>query len=170
MLQKYVKFCQIFDSILFFFQGGFGALWVCLGKLLGPLESLLGGLKSEKVSTVPRENHFFQCSFYNLLKFLMAFFGLSWSLLVYLVPNVGSQRFHKFGKHSSECWSKKRYKKGPLLGSKMGAKKSENRNRRLKAFSTRDSILSYIFFYIFCRFWSSLGSSWEPFWALDFLL
>ena len=31
-----------------------------LGSLLGPLEALLGGLKSEKMLTVPRENHFFE--------------------------------------------------------------------------------------------------------------
>ena len=31
-----------------------------LGSLLGPLEVLLGGLKSEKMQTVPRENHFFE--------------------------------------------------------------------------------------------------------------
>ena len=31
-----------------------------LGSLLGPLEALLGGLKSEKMQTVPRENHFFE--------------------------------------------------------------------------------------------------------------
>ena len=30
-----------------------------LGSLLGPLEALLGGLKSEKMLTVQRENHFF---------------------------------------------------------------------------------------------------------------
>ena len=30
-----------------------------LGSLLGSLEALLGGLKSEKMLTVPRENHFF---------------------------------------------------------------------------------------------------------------
>ena len=30
-----------------------------LGSLLGSLEALLGGLKSEKMPTVPRENHFF---------------------------------------------------------------------------------------------------------------
>lgn len=31
-----------------------------LGSLLGPLEALLGGLKSEKMQTVSRENHFFE--------------------------------------------------------------------------------------------------------------
>ena len=30
-----------------------------LGRLLGPFEALLGGLKSEKMPTVPLENHFF---------------------------------------------------------------------------------------------------------------
>jgi hypothetical protein len=33
---------------------------VPLGSLLGPLEALLGGLKSEKMQTVQRENHFFE--------------------------------------------------------------------------------------------------------------
>ena len=42
------------------FFGGFGALWVPLGSLLGPLEALLGGLKSEKMQTIQRENHFFE--------------------------------------------------------------------------------------------------------------
>ena len=42
------------------FFWGFGALWVPLGSLLGPLEALLGGLKSEKMQTVQRENHFFE--------------------------------------------------------------------------------------------------------------
>ena len=30
------------------FFGGFGALWVPLGSLLGPLEALLGGLWTQK--------------------------------------------------------------------------------------------------------------------------
>ena len=50
----------IFGFNFRFFLGGFGALWVPLGSLLGPLEALLGGLKSEKIQTVPRENHFFE--------------------------------------------------------------------------------------------------------------
>ena len=33
---------------------------VPLGSLLGPLEALLGGLKSENMQTVLRENHFFE--------------------------------------------------------------------------------------------------------------
>ena len=33
---------------------------MALGSLLGPLEVLLGGLKSEKMQTVSRENHFFE--------------------------------------------------------------------------------------------------------------
>ena len=31
-----------------------------LGSLLGPLEALLGGLKSEKMQTVPRKKNFFE--------------------------------------------------------------------------------------------------------------
>ena len=45
-----------FNFRLFF--GAFGAPWVPLGSLLGCLEALLGGLKSEKMPTVPLENHF----------------------------------------------------------------------------------------------------------------
>ena len=50
-----------FRFFIFFidFESHFGTLWVPLGSLLGPLEALLGGLKSEKMPTVPRENHFF---------------------------------------------------------------------------------------------------------------
>ena len=56
---------KLFQNLLIFgfnfglFCWGFGGLWVPLGSLLGPFEALLGGLKSEKMPTVPRENHFF---------------------------------------------------------------------------------------------------------------
>ena len=39
------KFCL---SFIFSFSLGFGALWVPLGSLLGPLEALLGGLWTQK--------------------------------------------------------------------------------------------------------------------------
>ena len=35
-------------NFLFIFSLGFGALWVPLGSLLGPLEALLGGLWTQK--------------------------------------------------------------------------------------------------------------------------
>ena len=40
-----VLFCLLF---IFSFSLGFGALWVPLGSLLGPLEALLGGLWTQK--------------------------------------------------------------------------------------------------------------------------
>ena len=43
------------DPIFDIFLDGFGAPWVSLGLL----EALLGRFKSEKMPTVPRENHFF---------------------------------------------------------------------------------------------------------------
>ena len=52
----------------------------------------------------------------------------------------------------------------------MGARKYENRDRRLKAFSTRDCILSFIYLYLFFRFWSSLGVSGESLGLLEALL
>ena len=39
---------QIFQKFVFSFSLGFGALWVPLGSLLGPLEALLGGLWTQK--------------------------------------------------------------------------------------------------------------------------
>ena len=54
------KFVNFLGPFLDPFFGGFGALWVPLGSLLGPLEALLGGLKSEKMQTISRENHFFE--------------------------------------------------------------------------------------------------------------
>ena len=62
-----------------------------LGSLLGPLEALLGGLKSEKMPTVPRENQFLLMQFFGFLKLLMALFGLSCSLLGGSGPKRGFQ-------------------------------------------------------------------------------
>ena len=59
LIPKLVQHVLIFGSILDPFFWGLGVLWVPLGSLLGPLEVLLGGLKSEKMPTVQRENHFF---------------------------------------------------------------------------------------------------------------
>ena len=42
------KFVKVLGPILDPFFGGFGALWVPLGSLLGPLETLLGGLWTQK--------------------------------------------------------------------------------------------------------------------------
>ena len=52
-----------------------------LGSLLGFLEALLGGLKSEKMPTVPRENHLFVNAVFWLFAALMALLGSSWSVL-----------------------------------------------------------------------------------------
>ena len=54
-----LKFVNFWVQFWILFCWGFGALWVPLGSLLGPFDALLGGLKSEKMPTVQRENHFF---------------------------------------------------------------------------------------------------------------
>ena len=66
-----------------------------LGSLLGPLEALLGGLKSEKMPTVPRENQFLVMQFFGFLKLLMALFGYLGPFWVDLVPNVVSKMISK---------------------------------------------------------------------------
>ena len=48
---------------------------------LGLLEALLGSFKSEKMLTVPRENHLFVNAVFWLFAALMALLGSSWSVL-----------------------------------------------------------------------------------------
>ena len=57
---KLVHFFIIFGSNFGSLFWGLGVLWVSFGSLLGPLDALLGGPKSEKMVNVPRENHFFE--------------------------------------------------------------------------------------------------------------
>ena len=56
--QNWFIFFIIFGSNFGSLFWGLGVLWVSFGSLLGPLDSLLGGPKSEKMPTVQRENHF----------------------------------------------------------------------------------------------------------------
>ena len=115
--------------------------------------------------TVPRENQFFV---YAVFWFFEASSGLLGFILVSLgriwyqngIPN-GSIIFQKVIRKLS----KKSSENEMILGAKMGAKYMEDRDRRLKAFSTRMSKLSFVFFIVLCRFWSSLGTSWEPLWV-----
>ena len=67
------------------------------GSLLGPLDSLLGGPKNEKMVNVPRENHFFENVFFDSLKLLMVLLGSSWPLLGRSGPRMGP----KMGSKSS---------------------------------------------------------------------
>ena len=60
LVPKLVQFFIIFGSNFGSLFWGLGVLWVSFGSLLGPLDALLGGPKSEKTSNVPRENHFFE--------------------------------------------------------------------------------------------------------------
>ena len=60
-----------------------------LGSLLGFLEALLGGLKSAKMPTVPRENHFFINTGLWFFEDLNALLGSSWSLLGRSGPKMG---------------------------------------------------------------------------------
>ena len=48
---------------------------------LGLLEAVLGSFKSEKMLTVPRENHLFVNAVFWLFAALMALLGSSWSVL-----------------------------------------------------------------------------------------
>ena len=111
---------QIFKKFLFCFSLGFGALWVPLGSLLGPLEALLGGLKSEKMPTVPRENHFF------INTGLWFFEDLNGPLGLILVPlgqiwsQNGSQHGCKFDQKVGPKIIKKNIKNGSTFGCQPG--------------------------------------------------
>ena len=77
-----------------------------LGSLLGLLEVLLGGLKSEKMQTVQRENHFFE----NIA--LLVFEALDGPLGLILLPLwlIWSENGLQNG---PQKWSKKRPKSDP---------------------------------------------------------
>ena len=64
-------------SILDLFVGGFGALWVPLGSLLGSLEALLGGLRTQKPSKTGGFLRFLKMQLFGSLKLLMALLGSS---------------------------------------------------------------------------------------------
>ena len=91
---------------------------------LGLLEALLGRFKSEKLSTVPRENHLFV----NAVFWLFAAPNGSLGLILVRLGRIWFQNgfqngSQKFPKMLSKLF-KKLSKKGGLEGSKMGAKKS----------------------------------------------
>ena len=67
----------IFDIFFGWFWSSLGVSW----ESLGLLEALLGRFKSEKMSTVPRENHLFVNAVFWLFAALMALLGSSWSVL-----------------------------------------------------------------------------------------
>ena len=116
-----------------------------LGSLLGPLEALLGGLKSEKMPTVPRENHFF------INTGLWFFEDPNGPLGLILVPlgqiwsQNGSQHGCKFDQKVGQPFIKKIEKMGALLGIILGFNFSLFRDRRAKAFSTIDQIMLICF-------------------------
>ena len=94
---KLVQFFMIFGSNFGFLFWGLGVLWVSFGSLLGPLDSLLGGPKSEKMPTVQRENHFCENAVFWLfealdgpLGFILASLGPIWSKNG---PQNGFQKF-----------------------------------------------------------------------------
>ena len=60
---------------------------------LGLLEALLGSFKSEKMPTVPRENHLFVNAVFWLFAALMALLGSSWSVLGGFGSRMGFPKF-----------------------------------------------------------------------------
>ena len=71
-----------------------------LGSLLGPLEALLRGLKSEKMSTVQRENHFFINAVFWLFEAPDGLLGLILALLGRYDPKMGPKMDPKRGPKS----------------------------------------------------------------------
>ena len=102
---KLVQILIIFGSNFGSLFWGLGVLWVSFGSLLGPLDALLGGPKSEKMVNVPRENHFFENAVFWLfealdgpLGFILASLGPIWSKNG---PQNGFQKFSE--KLTAKC-------------------------------------------------------------------
>ena len=93
------------------FFWGFGALWVPLGSLLGPLEARLGGLKSEKMQTVPRENSFENAAFW--------FFEAPDGSLGLFLPPLWPTWSQNGSQNGLQKWSRNLLKSGPKIGQKV---------------------------------------------------
>ena len=89
-------------SILDLFVGGFGALWVPLGSLLGSLEALLGGLLTQKPSKTNGFSRFLKMQLFGSLKLLMALLGSSCPLFGRSGPKVGPKMVPKSGPKSDQ--------------------------------------------------------------------
>ena len=75
----------------------------------GLLGTVLGGLKSEKMQTVQRENHFFESRLLGLSDLHLALLGSSWPL-----PGPS------WGPDGSQNGPKREFKMGPKMGPKLG--------------------------------------------------
>ena len=82
-------------SILDLFVGGFGALWVPLGSLLGSLEALLGGLLTQKPSKTDVFFRFLKMQLFGTWKLLMVLLGSTCPLFGRSGPKVGPKWFPK---------------------------------------------------------------------------
>ena len=99
LVQKLLIFGSIFESLFW----GFGALWVPLGSLLGPLEALLGGLWTQKRVKTKR--------FLRVLK--RQFFGLwsSWWPSVFILAASWANLVPRWGSKMGVKSAAERYQK-----------------------------------------------------------
>ena len=79
---------------------------------LGLLEALLGSFKSEKMPTVPRENHLFVNAVFWLFAALMALLGSSWSVLGGFGSRMDLDKVRKFVKKMIEKRGPPGFQKG----------------------------------------------------------
>ena len=86
---------SIFVFAFFSFSLGFGALWVPLGSLLGPLEALLGGLWTQKPSKTECFLRFLKRQLFGSLKLLIALLGSSCPLFGRSGPKMGPNKTPK---------------------------------------------------------------------------
>ena len=122
---------------------------------LGLLEALLGRFKSEKMPTVPRENHLFVNAVFWLFAALMALLGSSWSVLGGFGSRMG---FPKFSKRLSKVCQKNDRKKGAYRVPKRVPKNMKNEIAGLRHFLPAFKILHPFFF----SFSLGFGALWLP--------
>ena len=91
-----------------------------LGSLLRPLEALLGGLKSEKMPTVQRENHFFINTGLRFFEDLNGPLGLILVPLGQIWSQNGSQHGCKVDQKVGPKIIKKNIKNGSTFGFHLG--------------------------------------------------
>ena len=125
---------------------------------LGLLEALLGSFKSEKMPTVPRENHLFVNAVFWLFAALMALLGSSWSVLGGFGSRMG---FPKFSNRLSKVCQKMIEKRRPWRVPERVPKSMKSEIAGLRHFLPAIRFcLSFIFSFSlgFGALWLPLGS------------
>ena len=135
------------------------------GESLGLLETLLGGLWTQKLVKTKCFLRVLKRLFFGSLQLLMALLGSSWSVLGGFGSRMASKMVPKSFLKCFKSLSKNDPKKGQVRVPQGVPESCFSEIAGLRHFLPEIRFCLSIILMFFFRFWSSLGASWEPSWA-----